>query len=61
MSLPMFGMIRVGSRVDLRVPAAIYEPMVIGADSENPSHPKGQFVSAGASIVFRNIISPEEE
>ena len=56
-----FGMIRVGSRVDLRVPAAIYEPMVIGADSENPSHPKGQFVSAGASIVFRNIISPEEE
>ncbi len=56
-----YGMIRVGSRVDLRVPASIYEPVVIGADSENPSYPKGQFVSAGASILFRSIDSIEEE
>ncbi|MDP6011314.1 MAG: phosphatidylserine decarboxylase [Candidatus Poseidoniaceae archaeon] len=56
-----YGMIRVGSRVDLRVPAAIYEPMVIGADSKNPSYPKGQFVSAAVSILFRSINSAEEE
>jgi phosphatidylserine decarboxylase len=56
-----YGMIRVGSRVDLRVPAAIYEPMVIGAESKNPSYPKGQFVSAAVSILFRSINSAEEE
>lgn len=56
-----YGMIRVGSRVDLRVPAAIYEPVVIGANAENSSHPKGQFVSAGASILFCSINSAEEE
>ena len=56
-----YGMIRVGSRVDIRVPAEIYEPQVVGADSMNPDLPKGQFVNAGSTILFRSKLPLEEE
>ena len=47
-----FGMIRLGSRVDLRAPAALFEPAVVSAEMNNPNHPKGEFVQAGTSILF---------
>ena len=56
-----YGMIRVGSRVDLRVPADKFEPQVIGADSMNPDFPKGQFVNAGSTILFHSTGVYEEE
>ena len=49
-----YGMIRLGSRVDIRVPANLFEPVVESAESGNPELPKGQFVQAGSSILFRS-------
>tara|TARA_Y100001958_G_C21221313_1_gene546671 strand:+ start:950 stop:1804 length:855 start_codon:yes stop_codon:yes gene_type:complete len=54
-----YGMIRLGSRVDVRVPAALYEPQVISAEDNHPQHPKGQFVKAGSDILFRRISEEE--
>ena len=48
-----FGMIRLGSRVDVRAPAVAFEPAVVSAEANDPVHPKGQFVQAGASILFQ--------
>jgi len=48
-----YGMIRLGSRVDLRVPAKLFTPVVESAESNNPKYPKGQFVQAGSSILFK--------
>lgn len=48
-----YGMIRLGSRVDIRVPAARFEPSVCSAEDQNPAHPKGEYVQAGSSILFR--------
>ncbi|MDP6870528.1 MAG: phosphatidylserine decarboxylase [Candidatus Poseidoniaceae archaeon] len=50
-----YGMIRLGSRVDLRVPAIKFTPTVIGADAESTKYPKGQFVKAGSTIIFRGV------
>ena len=46
-------MIRLGSRVDVRVPANLFTPVVESAESGNPKYPKGQFVQAGSSILFK--------
>lgn len=54
-----FGMIRLGSRVDVRVPASHYEPQVISAEDQNPDHPKGQFIKAGSGIIFKRILEEE--
>ena len=48
-----YGMIRLGSRVDIRVPAELFTPVVESAESGNPDLPKGQFVQAGSSILFK--------
>lgn len=50
-----YGMIRLGSRVDVRVPAAQFEPVVIGANAEHPDYPKGEFVQAGSTILFKPL------
>jgi len=47
-----YGMIRLGSRVDIRVPAESFQSVVVGAESKNPEFVKGEFVQAGTSIVF---------
>jgi phosphatidylserine decarboxylase len=47
-----YGMIRLGSRVDLRVPASLFKPNVCSAEEQNPQYPKGEFVQAGSSILF---------
>ena len=54
-----YGMIRLGSRVDVRVPAAYYEPQVISADAQDPKLPKGQFIKAGSDIIFKRILEEE--
>ncbi|MGB2175983.1 MAG: phosphatidylserine decarboxylase [Candidatus Poseidoniaceae archaeon] len=54
-----YGMIRLGSRVDVRVPTALYEPQVISAEDNHPQHPKGQFVKAGSDIIFKRILEEE--
>jgi phosphatidylserine decarboxylase len=54
-----YGMIRLGSRVDVRVPAALYEPQVISAEENHPKHPKGQFIKAGSDIIFKRILEEE--
>jgi phosphatidylserine decarboxylase len=48
-----YGMIRLGSRVDVRVPANLFTPVVESAESGNPKYPKGQFVQAGSTILFK--------
>ena len=48
-----YGMIRLGSRVDIRAPAELFSPVVESAESGNPKLPKGQFVQAGSSILFK--------
>ena len=48
-----YGMIRLGSRVDVRVPASQFEPSVIGANAKDSEHPKGEFVQAGTTILFK--------
>ncbi|HIF46005.1 MAG TPA: phosphatidylserine decarboxylase [Candidatus Poseidoniales archaeon] len=50
-----FGMIRLGSRVDVRVPATRFEPCVISAEADDPKHPKGEFVQAGSTILYREV------
>lgn len=50
-----YGMIRLGSRVDVRVPADKFFPNVIGANAENTEYPKGEFVQAGSSILFTPV------
>ena len=50
-----FGMIRLGSRVDVRVPAAKLEPCVISAEHGDKNHPEGEFVKAGSTIIYRGI------
>lgn len=47
-----YGMIRLGSRVDIRAPACLFTPNVISAEEQNSSHPKGEFVRAGSTILF---------
>ena len=54
-----YGMIRLGSRVDVRVSAAHYEPQVLSAEDKQPQYPKGQFVKAGADIIFKRIREEE--
>jgi phosphatidylserine decarboxylase len=48
-----FGMIRLGSRVDVRVPANRFKPCVISAEDDDKTHPKGEFVKAGSTILYR--------
>jgi len=50
-----FGMIRLGSRVDIRVPAAVFTSAVVSAEMNHEAHPKGQFVQAGTTILFHPI------
>jgi hypothetical protein len=50
-------MIRLGSRVDIRVPSR-YKPQVKSAEDGDPHMPKGQFVLAGTDILF---VDTEEE
>ena len=50
-----YGMIRLGSRVDIRVPAELFTPNVCSAEEQNPSFPKGEFVQAGSSILFTPV------
>lgn len=50
-----FGMIRLGSRVDIRVPAVRFKPCVISAEEGDKSHPKGEFVKAGSTILFKEV------
>ena len=47
-----YGMIRLGSRVDIRAPACLFTPNVASAEEQNSSHPKGEFVRAGSTILF---------
>ncbi len=53
------GMIRLGSRVDVRVPANRYSSTIITAESGNLDHPKGMHLQAGRSVVF--TLAEEEE
>ena len=46
------GMIRLGSRVDLRVPAHLYSSSVLTAENGDVAHPKGMHLQAGRSVVF---------
>lgn len=50
-----YGMIRLGSRVDMRVPANLFTTKLVSAEMENAKHPKGQFVQAGSTILFQPI------
>jgi phosphatidylserine decarboxylase len=50
-----YGMIRLGSRVDIRVPAAQFSVEVVSAEDGNSTYPKGEFVKAGTSILFKPI------
>ena len=57
-----YGMIRLGSRVDLRASAADWEPVVVGAEAKNPAHARGEHVLAGSSILLRAAsLGGEEE
>ncbi|MEE2759156.1 MAG: phosphatidylserine decarboxylase [Candidatus Thermoplasmatota archaeon] len=50
-----YGMIRLGSRVDVRVPANKFAPNVIGALEGDPEYPKGEFIQAGTGILFTPV------
>lgn len=50
-----YGMIRLGSRVDVRVPSDLFSPNVIGVNAEQAEYPKGEFVQAGSSILFTPV------
>jgi phosphatidylserine decarboxylase len=50
-----YGMIRLGSRVDVRVPANKFKPAVVSAEDNNSQFPKGQFVQAGSTIIFNPV------
>ena len=54
-----YGMIRLGSRVDVRVPASLYTPNVISAEDGDSAYPKGQFIKAGLDIIFKPIMEEE--
>ena len=54
------GMIRLGSRVDLRVPAEAYTSSIITAEHNHEHHPKGMHLMAGTSVVFRMKTGEEE-
>jgi hypothetical protein len=45
-------MIRLGSRVDIRVPAVDFTTTVVSAEMKDAAHPKGQFVQAGTTVLF---------
>ncbi len=49
-----YGMIRLGSRVDIRAPAKLFKPVVISAEANDGKYPKGQFVQAGSSTIFHS-------
>ena len=53
------GMIRLGSRVDLRVPAEAYTSSIITAEDGSKEHPKGMHLMAGTSVVFESISGEE--
>lgn len=48
-----YGMIRLGSRVDVRAPASQFEACVTGADAKHPDFPKGEPVLAGSTTLFQ--------
>ena len=50
-----FGMIRLGSRVDVRVQASKFNVGVISAEDGDSEHPKGQFVMAGSTILYTPV------
>ena len=50
-----FGMIRLGSRVDIRVPAKRFNPCVISAEDGDKTYPKGEFVKGGSTILYREV------
>ena len=54
------GMIRLGSRVDLRVPAEAYISSIITAEDGHNDHPKGMHLMAGTSVVFESRTEEEE-
>ncbi|HJM55122.1 MAG TPA: phosphatidylserine decarboxylase [Poseidonia sp.] len=54
------GMIRLGSRVDVRVPAHRYTCDLISAESGEAAFPKGVFVQAGSTVMFRTKGEEEE-
>lgn len=54
------GMIRLGSRVDLRVPAEAYTSSIITAEDKHKEHPKGMHVMAGSTVVFEPKQEEEE-
>ena len=54
-----YGMIRLGSRVDVRVPASLYTPNVISAEDGDPTYPKGQFIKAGFDVIFKPVMEEE--
>ncbi len=54
------GMIRLGSRVDLRVPAEAYTSSIITAEENHEHHPKGMHVMAGTSVVFEPKLEEDE-
>ena len=54
------GMIRLGSRVDLRVPADAYTSSIITAEDAQEEYPKGMHVMAGNSVVFRLRMEEDE-
>jgi len=54
------GMIRLGSRVDLRVPAEAYTSSIITAEDNHEHHPKGMHVMAGTSVLFEPKLEEDE-
>lgn len=54
------GMIRLGSRVDVRVPANRYTCDLISAEAKDSSQPKGAFVQAGLTVMFHTKGDEEE-
>jgi len=54
------GMIRLGSRVDVRAPAEQYSTQLVSAEENHPSYPKGMFVQAGTTVLFHPLSSEEE-
>ena len=54
------GMIRLGSRVDLRVPAEAYTSSIITAEENHEHHPKGMHLMAGTSVVFELKLEEDE-
>ena len=54
------GMIRLGSRVDLRVPAEAYTYSIITAEHGHKEHPKGMHVLAGSTVLFEPKAREEE-